>query len=157
MKLLKLYGHVRGRPSSLPRRHDTQGTDREPPSPSLLSPTYTSLPPHYLIEGEVRLPISTAPGLRGKYGGVFWSWSSPLLPRVSLAHSKFPLPPPPHELSPSHPYISWLYCFFLWIIVSNTSHVVEVLTYSVHYCGSQADYPSRQNFRRSRGVVSWKL
>lgn len=59
-----------GGPSSLPRRHGTQRTDNEPP-PLHFSHHFKVPPPLYLIEGEVRLPISTAPGLRGKYGGAF--------------------------------------------------------------------------------------
>jgi len=71
MKLLKLYGHRRvgtllAYPGGLAHREPTMN-----PLPLYFSHRFKGPPPLYLIEGEVRLPISTAPGLRGKYGGVF--------------------------------------------------------------------------------------
>lgn len=65
-----IWASESGDPSSLPRRLGTQRTDNELP-PLYFSHRFKGPPPLYLIEGEVRLPISTAPGLQGKYGGVF--------------------------------------------------------------------------------------
>jgi len=71
MKLLKLYGHRRvgtllAYPGGSAHREPTMN-----PPPFYFSHHFKGPQPLYLIEGEVRLPISTAPGLQGKYGGVF--------------------------------------------------------------------------------------